>query len=118
MSADPVRPSGVRATLTPKRPKREHETSDLLGMIRRGMRAYVKRAGTEGDLEGLGEFAKLLDEADGLVADLVATLRAEPWAYSWADIGRVLGIRRQSAQERFRDVGGARRPGGQPGYLR
>jgi hypothetical protein len=82
------------------------------------MRAYTRRVGADGDLDAFAEFAALLDEGDGHLTDMVAMLRHEPWSYSWAEIGRALGISRQSAQERFAKAGGARQPGGQPGRLR
>ena len=110
--------SGVRAPLTPREPRREHETSEFPDLFRRLIRAYVRRVGADGDLDALAEFAKLLDEAEGHLTDMVAMLRHEPWSYSWREIGDELGITKQSAQERFHKAGGARRPGGQPGCLR
>jgi hypothetical protein len=118
MGAEPLRRSGVRADLTPKRPRRPHDTGEFPGLFRRLMRAYARRVGAEGDLGDLGEFAELLEVAEGHLIDMVAELRHEPWSYSWAEIGGALGITRQSAQERFAKVGGHRRPGGQPGRLR
>jgi hypothetical protein len=118
MSSEPRRRSGVRADLTPNRAKRERETSEFPDLFRRLMRAYVRRVAAEGDLGAVGEFAQLLDEAGGHLTDMVAVLRHEPWSYSWTQIGTELGISRQTAQERFAKVGGARRPGGQPGRLR
>ncbi|HEY3034416.1 MAG TPA: hypothetical protein VGJ54_07140 [Streptosporangiaceae bacterium] len=109
---------GVRRTLTPRRRKREVETAEFAAMLRRLLRAYVRRVGDQGDLDAFAEFARLLEEGEGHLLDMVAVLRHEPWSYSWAEVGRVLGISRQSAQERFRKAGGARRAGGQPGNLR
>jgi Mrp family chromosome partitioning ATPase len=40
---------------------------------------------------------------DGLTRDYVARCRRE--GRSWATIGEMLGVSRQSAHERFRDVG-------------
>ncbi len=110
--------SGVRRTLTPRRRRREVENPEFAGLLRRLMRAYARRVGDEGDLDAFAEFARLLDEGEEHLVDMVAMLRHEPWSYSWAEIGRALGISRQSAQERFRKAGGARRVGGQPGHLR
>jgi hypothetical protein len=87
-------------------------------MFRRLMRAYTRRVGLQGDLDAMAEFALLLGEGQDHLTDMVAVLRHEPWSYSWAEIGRALGISRQSAQERFAKAGGARRAGGQPGHLR
>jgi hypothetical protein len=112
------RAPGVRRTLTPERPKRRKETSEFPGLFRRLTRAYSRRVGAEGDLDAFAAYAKLLEEGEGHLTDMVAMLRHEPWSYSWAQIGQALGITRQSAQERFAKAGGARRPGGQPGDLR
>jgi hypothetical protein len=110
--------SGVRPTLTPKRSRRERENPEFAALFRRLMRAYTRRVGASGDLDAVAEFARLREESEGHLTDMVAMLRHEPWSYSWAEVGRALGISRQSAQERFAKAGGARRPGGQPGHLR
>jgi hypothetical protein len=110
--------SDVRRTLTPGRRRREVENSEFAAMFRRFMRAYVRRVGAEGDLDAFAEFARLLEEGEEHLVDMVAMLRHEPWSYSWAEVGRALGISRQSAQERFRKAGGTRRADGQPGHLR
>jgi hypothetical protein len=110
--------SGVRPTLTPKRSRRARENPEFAALFRRLMRAYTRRVGASGDLDAVAEFARLREESEGHLTDMVAMLRHEPWSYSWAEVGRALGISRQSAQERFAKAGGARRPGGQPGHLR
>jgi hypothetical protein len=117
MSATPPRRSSVRSTLTPARRRREVENPEYGVFVRRILRAYTRRAGA-GDLAALAELARLRDELDGHLADAVAMLRHEPSCYSWAEIAAALGIARQTAQERWRKAGGARRPGGQPGNLR
>src|SRR5437867_11126406 len=114
MGTEPLRRPGVRSALTPGRPKRPHETSEFPDLFRRLMRAYARRVGAEGDLGDLGEFAKLLEVAEGHLIDMVAELRHEPWSYSWAEIGGALGTTWQSAQGRVAKVGGTRRPGGRP----
>ena len=117
MSATPLRGSGVRSALTPARRRREVENPEFIGFVRRILRAMTRRAGA-GDLDALAEVARLRDELDGHLADAVTMLRAEPCCYSWREIAAALGITRQTAQERWRKAGGARRPGGQPGNLR
>lgn len=113
--------AGVAATmgmrLVRKRPKRERENPEIAAMIRSMLRAYSKRAGA-GDLDAMADMAKLAAEIEGHLIDVVAKLRHEPYSYSWAEIGRALGIGRTAAQKRFGKVGGTRRPGGQPGDLR
>jgi DNA invertase Pin-like site-specific DNA recombinase len=117
MSGTPLRRSGVRSALTPARRRRQVENPEYIAFVRRILRALSRRAGA-GDLDALAELARLRDELDGHLADVVTMLRAEPCCYSWQEIAGALGITRQTAQERWRKAGGARRPGGQPGNLR
>jgi hypothetical protein len=117
MTGPPSRHRGVNRTLTPRRRRRAHETSDFYGMFQRLFRAYARRVGN-GDLDALGDLAALRDELDGHLTDAICLLRHEPWSYSWEEIGAALGISRQAAQQRYGKVGGARRAGGQPGHLR
>jgi hypothetical protein len=117
MSGQPLRRSDVNATLTPAGRRRAVENPEFAAFIRRILRAYGRRAGG-GDLDALGDLARLCDEIDGHLADVIAMLRHEPWSYSWRQIADALGISRQAAQQRFRKAGGHRRPGGQPGSLR
>jgi hypothetical protein len=84
-----------------------------LDMLSRCLRRYAARIG-DGALHELPDLVRLADMLDRDLTDAVARLRAEPWAYSWSQIGAALGISRQAAQQRFAKVGGARRPGGQP----
>lgn len=86
-------------------------------VLSRMLRAYSRHVG-DGALHQLPELADLEEELHGHLLDAVARLRAEPWCYSWAQIGRALGVSAQAAQQRFGKVGGARRPGGQPVHLR
>ena len=95
----------------------EVENSAYAGFMRRIMKAYRKRVGA-GDIAALPELVALRDELDEHIAGAVADLRAEPWCYSWQQIGDVLGMTRQAAQKRFADAGGARKVGGQPSRLR
>ncbi len=86
-------------------------------MVSRCLRALARHVG-DGALHDLAELARLDQEVHGHLLDAVARLRAEPWCYSWSAIGQELGVSAQAAQQRFGKVGGARRPGGQPGHLR
>jgi hypothetical protein len=117
MSPRPLDRFGVNVRLTPKRRRREVENPDYAAMIRRVLRRYAHRV-SAGDLEGLGDLARLREEIDGHLVDVVAALRHEPWSYSWQQIADALGCSKQAAQQRWRKAGGARRPGGQPGSLR
>jgi hypothetical protein len=118
MNPRPLDRFGVNRTLTPKRRRREVETSAWVGMFPRLLRAWVRRAQRDGDLDALAALAHHREEVDAHLADMVAVLRAEPWSYSWQEIGDALGCSKQAAQQRWHKAGGARRPGGQPGNLR
>lgn len=82
------------------------EADQFGAFVRRIIRAYGRRV-ADRDIEGLAGLVAAradLDDAIGAaVAGLVAT------GYSWADIGRVLGITRQAAQQQH-----ARRMGSKP----
>lgn len=93
------------------------ETPDFVAFGRRIIRAAGERV-ADGDLDALAALDGLHDAIDEAVAKGVAGLRAEPHAYSWADIGATLGVTRQAAMKRWPDAHGARRPGGQPANLR
>lgn len=117
MSPRPLDGSGVNRTLTPKRRRREVETSAWVGMFPRLLRAWVRRAQGDGDLDALAALARHREDVDAHLADMVTVLRND-WAYSWQEIADALGCSRQAAQQRWHKAGGARRPGGQPGSLR
>lgn len=88
--------------------------------VSRWLRALALHVG-DGAISDLGDLDRLRDELDGHILDAVARLRAEPWCYSWTQIGRALGVTPQAAAQRFakaQNALGARRPGGQPGHLR
>ena len=54
------------------------------------------------DIEGLAHLAKLRSTVDGALHRAVTQLRTEEGGgYSWTDVGRVLGITRQGAEQRF-----------------
>lgn len=99
-------------------PKRETDTDDYLRMVRRVLGGLARRVG-EGDITALTEMAMLRFELDEAIEDAVTGLRNDSdLPASWADIGRALGITRQSAQQRFGGRPGLRRAGGQPGNWR
>lgn len=52
----------------------------------------------------LREMNELREFLDPLITDYVALLRV--WKHSWEDIGKVLGVTRQSAWEKYRHVEG------------
>lgn len=76
------------------------DIEEYTAFVGRILRATERRV-SNGDIEGLRALAGLRSELDRAIQEAVTRLRGEPWNYSWADVGRALGIRRQSAQERF-----------------
>jgi len=102
-----MRPNTVKATLTPKRLRRQVENDEYAAFVRRILRAYSRRVGN-GDVEALNLLVGLADEIDAAMAEAVKGLRDQ--GYSWADIGSRLGISRQAAQQRW----GTSSPSGSP----
>jgi hypothetical protein len=93
-----MRPNTVKATLTPKRPRRQVENDEYAAFVRRVLHAYSRRVGS-GDVEALTLMAGLADEINAAMAEAVKGLRAR--GYSWTEIGARLGITRQAAQQRW-----------------
>lgn len=78
--------------------RRTVETSSYIQFARRVIRAAGERVGDADDFE-LAELITLRDDVEAAIARAVAGLRAQ--GHSWQYIGDALGIRRQSAQERY-----------------
>jgi hypothetical protein len=74
------------------------ENDAYLAFARRVIRSAGKRLGEHPD--ALGDLLGLQAELDAAVAGAVATARQD-YGLSWADIGSLLGISRQAAQQRF-----------------
>lgn len=86
---------GVKPRLTPKR---ERETPEYAGMMRRMIAAHGRRV-AEADPEDLTELVALYETLDEAVETAVAGMRAR--SLSWTQIGRGLGTTRQAAQMRY-----------------
>lgn len=82
---------------------RHREAPELAGAAIRMMRALARRAG-DGELEALEALGFLQDSVQLQLGAAVAGYREGPAGASWTDIGRILGMTRQSAHERFRDA--------------
>jgi CRP-like cAMP-binding protein len=109
--------SDVRPARTPRRRRREVETSEYVAFTGRILRALSRRVG--GDLDALGDLARLRAEVDGAITDAVARLRNDAHQpASWQEIADQLGVTRSAASDRYGKVGGARAAGGQPAHLR
>lgn len=94
----------LRAELqAPAKRTRVRELPEVASAARRMIRAVGQRAAT--DVEGLAELAQLRDVVDEQLREAVNAARAgeglQGPGYSWADVGRVLGMTRQAAQQRF-----------------
>ncbi len=74
------------------------ETSSYIAFARRIIRGAGKRVATADDWE-LGELLSLRDEVEDAIQRAVDGLRAQ--GHSWQYIGDALGIKRQSAYERY-----------------
>jgi hypothetical protein len=88
----------VKATLTPKRPRRQVENDEYAAFVHRVLRVYSRRVG-DGDVEALVLLVGLAEEINAAMAEAVKGLCAR--GYSWAEIGARLGITRQAAQQRW-----------------
>jgi len=78
---------------------RQREAPELGAACIRLFRALARRAG-DGELEALEQLAFLQDSLQMQLGAAVAGYR-DGHGYSWADIGRVLGVTRQAAHKRF-----------------
>ena len=82
------------------RARRVRETAtEFAAFGRRIIRAHGRRVAA-GDIAALGSLAALSADVDAAMADAITRLR-EDHGYSWADIGRELGVGRTAAQKRF-----------------
>lgn len=87
--------------------ERTIEDADYAAGVKRLVRAQSRRAGA--DLVMFAMFAESVDYARARLQDAADQLIAQ--GYSWGDIGRVLGITRQGARQRFaRQQGVVTRP--------
>ena len=109
---------GVITPMTPERPDHAGDTAEYLAFVRRILAALRRRV-VHADIDALAELFALRADLDEQITTAVAAVRHDPETpASWSDIGRAAGIDRSDAYRKFGHVGGARRPGGQPGNLR
>lgn len=80
--------------------KRYVETAEYGGMVRRMVRAYGRRVSEgAGDIAELSTLAALASDVDAIIADAVVGLHDA--GYSWAEIGKELGVTRQNVHQRY-----------------
>lgn len=87
----------VNATLTVTPRSARTEADEFGSFVRRILRAYGRRV-ADRDIEALAGLVSLRNEIDGQIEAAAGSLHD---TYSWTEIGRVLGITRQAAQQRF-----------------
>ena len=87
--------------------KRQREIPEYGAFARRMIRAYGRRV-ADADPEDLAGLRDLRDDVERAIQVAVDGQRRD-YGRSWAEIGRGLGITRQSAQERY---GRSEAPGG------
>jgi uncharacterized protein with PIN domain len=75
------------------------ENTDYTAFARRIIRAHGRRV-AQGDPVDLAELVELRADMDQVIRQAVVGMR-ERHGYSWADIGRELGITRQAAQQQY-----------------
>ncbi len=78
--------------------KRQRETTEYAGMVRRIIRAHGRRV-AQADEVDLAELVEIQSTLDAAVQEAVDGMRAR--GESWAYIGRGLGTSRQAAQMRY-----------------
>jgi hypothetical protein len=104
MTPDQPRPASgntVRKHLTSKRRRRYVENDEYAAFTRRVLRAYGRRIGA-GDIDAITELSSLYGEVGQALGSAVLGLRTH--GYSWAEIGKRLGVTRQTAHERWAEL--------------
>jgi hypothetical protein len=84
----------------PRRRRPERETTELAAMLARMLRAMTRRAAA-GDLDALGELARLAPLLELAIHQSAVGLHSAPGLYSWTEIAAELGVTRQAARQRF-----------------
>jgi hypothetical protein len=94
----PANKNTVNPRLTSKSARPAVENDAYAAFTRRVLRAYARRVAT-GDVEALTRMTDLAEDIDAAIRYAITGLRT--YGYSWADIGRQLGVTRQAAQQRW-----------------
>lgn len=80
--------------------RRETETHDYInGFLRRAIAGAGRRL-VDADPEDLAALVQARDELNAVIAAAVPAMR-DQHGWSWAEIGRALGITRQAAQQAY-----------------
>lgn len=92
------RENTVKTTLTPTARRQPVENKEYDAFVRRIVRAYAKRV-AQGDIAAFADMVALADLLNRHTREAVTGLRHH--GYSWADIGRPVGLTKQAAQQRW-----------------
>ncbi len=106
--------NSVRANLTPDRERATVENKEFAAFARRILWAFSRRV-AQGDVEALTDLLAFAVDLDDAIQDAVDGLRE--FGYSWSEIARRAGTKKQTAYERW----GTKRPApsmGDPGTSR
>lgn len=80
--------------------RREVETADYInGFLRRAIAGAGRRL-VDADPEDLAQLVRARDELNAVIASAVPAMR-DRYGWSWAEIGRALGVTRQAAQQAY-----------------
>ena len=93
--------NSVRSGLTSNSRKRHVENDEYAAFARRVLRAYGRRI-AQGDIDAITELRQLAEEVESALGRAVLGLRL--LGYSWAEIGKRLGVTRQTAHERWSET--------------
>lgn len=108
-----------------RRAKRDKtDPREYAKFMRRCLRKFSERV-ADGDVEALADLYSLRAEHDEAMLVAVGRLISDPrYGYSWDQVGNVLGITAQGAQQKYgkklaaRGILPIRKVGAQPGHLR
>jgi DNA-directed RNA polymerase specialized sigma24 family protein len=91
----------VKPNLTRNRRPRRIENDEYAAFVRRVLRAYGRRI-AQGDIDAITELNALSGEVEAALGSAVLGLRL--LGYSWAEIGKRLGVTRQAVHERWSEA--------------
>ena len=91
----------VKPALTARRRKRQVENDEYAAFARRVLRAYARRI-AKGDIDAIADLNVLFEDIETALGKAVIGLHL--LGYSWADIGKRLGVTRQAAHQRWKDA--------------
>ncbi|HZM76714.1 MAG TPA: hypothetical protein VFC19_13360 [Candidatus Limnocylindrales bacterium] len=90
--------NSVRANLTTGRERATVENKEFAAFARRIVRAFARRV-AQGDIEALTDLLAFAADIDDALQDAVTGLRE--YGYSWSEIAKRAGTKKQTAYERW-----------------